>query len=95
MTKKILLIYSLFSCMTIGLIFGFGYIFSIALNTLLFLSCIIFFAFNFLGLAFHYSLSLIIEYLEDLLASIKIEAIPATLPTSEPVFEIIGNEEEL
>lgn len=95
MNKKILMIYSCFGLLTLLTIFGFGYIFAISLNILFLFSCVNIFAFIFLGLAFQYSLALVIERLEDLLASIKIEAIPAITPTSEPVFEIIGDEDEV
>jgi len=48
----------------------------------------------FMGLAFHYSLSQVIEHLEEMLSSIRIEAVAAALPTSEPVFTYEKEDEQ-
>jgi hypothetical protein len=94
MLRKILEIYIIASLVPILLICGLSYIIYPHILMIILLGLIIFVFFIFLGLAFHYSLALIIEQLEEMLSSIKIESIAAALPMSEPVFNIEREQEE-
>jgi hypothetical protein len=95
MFKKILRIYIVSSLIPIWLITGLSYIIYPHIWAVIAIGLLILISFIFLGFAFHYSLAQVIEQLEDILSSIRIEAVASSLPTSEPVFEIEREEDEV
>lgn len=81
----------------IGIYFGFGFatdLFIILycwlvgqLSLGLIIGAFVLFSFLTLGAAFYFALSLVIDHIEDLLSSIKIESAP-DMSLSEPLFEV-------
>lgn len=95
MTKRVLWKYFLYSLPTALFIWIFFYLntHNILYSVIAMLLVILFSIFS--GLAFVSSMSLIMEHLEEILSSIRIESAVSFMPTSEPLFEVERGEEEV